>query len=444
MDNQTVPFGTPAPVNRRRSNIIASRLQGEKSTPARGSNSSFRKQLFQEAAVAAAASSSSNRTTTDERIANTTVVDFELGTPIPCKQMADTSMRMDMTPASISKSLGERPNFLTPRLVKPDEKAFNSTGLMSKRKKAITDSASSMALSDDMTRSTASNSASRMHVGGVPDTPCKRSPTDFVPGKGLSNTLFMAQQTPRPAAPFVRSSLKHPLSLSGDQERSRKRLHIDNHDDNDNDNNNHNATDVNSPMVYSPEFPKSNKSIGSNSGNTTPPTARTLISIPSSPIRENSFLRDAPSPTPSGSESPLSIATRPYPYRATMMTRDRSSGQQASHSSTMMTIPDTPPLQHADGIGDVDDPPSSPCVWHDANEEILLSQEDPIIHAPPANSLLHRLVTARHNKETNNERFAMEKKLNKLIVNDYTTLFAHFLRSSYFEQLDQEQGQRKY
>ncbi|RKP27443.1 hypothetical protein SYNPS1DRAFT_26898 [Syncephalis pseudoplumigaleata] len=421
MDNaSSAPFGTPAPVNRRRSNIVAARSQLEKRTPARTSNS-FRKQLFQDAVSKAAADDRPATTTTT---ATAAPVDFELGTPMP-RRHADTPTQMDMTPASISRRLSDRPSFLTPRLVKPDAKAFNSTGLMSKKKTQMTTtmlaSATTMLLSDDPVQSP---HPSRMMVG-VPDTPCKRSPAEYARAKELPSAMLTVQQTPKPP---VRSFLKHALPLSsGGQERVRKRLHVDEAEDD-------------NAMLYSPEYPSASHAATATTA-TTPPITRTAHVIPSSPVRDSSFIREAPSPTPSGSESPLT-STRHYTHRPA---RDAMDMGQNSNSSNNVAIamPDTPPQQHADGANDAVHPPSSPCVWHDANEEVLLSQEDPLLHPPPANSLLHRLVTARNTRESisNREELAVEKKSNQLIVNDYTTRFAHFLRASYFEQLDQEQGQ---
>ncbi|KAI9592576.1 hypothetical protein BDF19DRAFT_205827 [Syncephalis fuscata] len=400
MDSSGLPFGTPAPVNRRRSNnVMLSRMLKESDTSTRLSGS-FRKQLFQ---------GSINKSLLlgeeeDENTSRNATTEFELGTPVPRRH---TIARMDATPATASKRVDKQPNFITPRLVKPDAKAFNSTGLMSKTKKNKTLSATAMMMNADVLQSP------RPPSQRVLDTP---------------SNIYMYNSTTSPKT-STRPFLKHLLPLSAEQERDRKRVHID-EDATATETNtaNHDNPVTPDKMAYSPDQLV-------NNGSCTPPSVQSMSNIPSSPVRELSFLRMAPSPDHSGSESPLSVSRhRHRNERLDQYLKDRTDNEQLS------SIPGTPP-QQSDVLTSSDDLPSSPCIWHDASEEILLSQDETMTHAPPTNSLLHRLVVARNIEEPKKDLFVMEKKLNKLVINDYITLFSHFLRAPYFKQLDEADGQ---
>src|SRR5690349_15650994 len=118
MDSKDMPFGTPAPINRRRSNNLMQRMLKETDGGAKQPDSS-RKQLFQ-------ATHSRTRSVGDgenERAGSGSLAGYELGTPVPRRY---TAPKVNATPATVKRPANQ-PSLVTPRLIKPDATAFNSS-----------------------------------------------------------------------------------------------------------------------------------------------------------------------------------------------------------------------------------------------------------------------------------------------------------------------------
>lgn len=376
--------------------------------------------------------------------------DDGLGLSMP----TSTTAPSPYTRSVVAKSLDGRPSFLTPRLVKPDSSAFNSSGLLSKKKvhPIVTNAMSKVVPATPDPRII------------MPDTPCKRTPskllTDILPPSGAEPLLLAS-------TPVVRRPLKHRLSLSDDQCHDMKRLHVDAEVEE--------SVPIDKCDATSP-FMMECSPIQSTGDNSHQRSTRLVRSSHrpdlASPVR---FQVPRPLAQPHAPGAPSSIRRAPPPSvmvpETPVPSARRSTLRLGISMDTLLPrppilrfdkAPETPirmnrqtnlntsipsPNQFFDSDDEVTDDNASVLLC-DAEETPLTTRTTTAAVTTITKGLIYSLEAARVNDSNEGDVLSELTKVARertLVYNGYMTVFAHFLRPAYFSQLkhDASRGRRR-